>query len=422
MRVFGLELKRLLSIRKNKILICISVVLSALMAIFPVTFENVYYQETDGTIVDLKGKDAIEYKKNIQKDCIGEVTTEKVVEYLEQYKTIVEQYGDSEEDNFPDNIYYKEILPLEPIIRRLYEISVDPVTCMPDSFLEIDYKNAKQYYEQAQKHLEAVIKLEQDENISAVEHALERYSNVKKPFYISGYYSTNVMDYISFTILLVVLLVILIISPMFSDEYQTNADSILRCTKKGRMQFGLVKCIVSFFVFTFVYWICMFIHLGVSRIFYGTEGLRTSMQAIYSTVSLSNVNIGQLQLIIIVAGFLSGSAVLAFSLFLSAKSKTSATAVAGSVIGIFLPWLIYIALDVNWLSCLLPAGGVVLTSSFYAQITNFNYLHIGEFCIWTPYILITIALIEIPFWVVMAIKGYDKYNTTLQLFEIKDTA
>ena len=57
---------------------------------------------------------------------------------------------------------------------------------------------------------------------------------MEKPFqYYSGI-GSNAMDYQVLLIYLITILCVVIASPIFSSDYQTGADDILRCTKHGR--------------------------------------------------------------------------------------------------------------------------------------------------------------------------------------------
>ena len=80
MRLFGLEIKRLLKSRRTLILLAVAMILSILMAYLPVSFESINRPNEDGTITELNGMAAIEYKRSLYSATYGEVS----VSFLEE--------------------------------------------------------------------------------------------------------------------------------------------------------------------------------------------------------------------------------------------------------------------------------------------------------------------------------------------------
>lgn len=66
MRLLKHELKRILKTRCTFILLIASILFSALMAYLPMTYEYMSYVDENGNKVELRGMDAIQYKKNTQ--------------------------------------------------------------------------------------------------------------------------------------------------------------------------------------------------------------------------------------------------------------------------------------------------------------------------------------------------------------------
>lgn len=66
MRLLKHELKRILKTRCTFILLIVSILFSALMAYLPMTYEYMSYVDENGNKVELRGMDAIQYKKNTQ--------------------------------------------------------------------------------------------------------------------------------------------------------------------------------------------------------------------------------------------------------------------------------------------------------------------------------------------------------------------
>lgn len=88
MRLLYLEIKRMLKVKRIRIVLILAVCLSILLAYLPVTFESVSYTEETGNIVELKGIEAVRYKKNLQKDIAGVVTDQKVRMAVEECQEV----------------------------------------------------------------------------------------------------------------------------------------------------------------------------------------------------------------------------------------------------------------------------------------------------------------------------------------------
>ena len=74
MRLFRLELKRILKSRRTMILLVIALLLSAIMAYLPISFEGINRPNEDGTVTELDGLAAIEYKRGLYEASSGEVS------------------------------------------------------------------------------------------------------------------------------------------------------------------------------------------------------------------------------------------------------------------------------------------------------------------------------------------------------------
>ena len=73
MRLFRLELKRILKSRRTLILLAIALLLSVAMAYLPISFEGINRPNEDGTVTELDGLAAIKYKQDLYKTCAGEL-------------------------------------------------------------------------------------------------------------------------------------------------------------------------------------------------------------------------------------------------------------------------------------------------------------------------------------------------------------
>jgi hypothetical protein len=64
----------------------------------------------------------------------------------------------------------------------------------------------------------------------------------------------------------------------------------------------------------------------------------------------------------------------------------------------------------NWISSILPSAGVGMRNNLLYQLTDLNYLHIGQISLWTPDVILVSAAVEIPIFLLMAVHAYCKHQ------------
>ena len=406
MRLFMLEMKRLVKTRRTLILVFIALVFSVIMAYLPVSFESINRPGEDGSIVELDGLEALQFKKNYYRKTNGEVTPEKVAEALRIYQSYVREYGTL--DEVPLDLYVENILAVRPVLQGLSEAFADPKTGIGTDLMKINPDEVEEsYYEKCRNHLNDIMNLEQKKYPAPRQYAADKYSKVEVPFQLYTGVSRDAFDYTELYILVLMVLCTAIAAPIFANEYQTGSDNIFRCAKYGRMRFAVVRITASCCIFIAVFILGMAIHLTILNLAFGTECLKTSMQMLFSIINLPNMNLGQLQLTLAVCGGISLIASMSCALFLSAKCKDSLTALLISFVVLFLPIFAYFGLGGStWLSTILPSAGIGMQNSFLYQFVDFQFLHLGKLSLWTPYVIFISAVIEIPAFLILAVRTY----------------
>lgn len=411
MRLFCLEVKRVLKSRRTLILLAVALVLSVAMAYLPVAFETINRPNPDGSKTELDGIAAIKFTRELYATVNGEVTSEKVSEALKTYQSLVNEYGPVEGDAFPLSVNIEQIVPIRPLLKALPELYADPLTGIAADIMDIDPEDvAQNYYQLCKTHLADVMRNEQRNYMTAQQQAVEKYAKVETPFQLYAGLSRDAFDYIELYILVLTILCVAIASPTFSGEYQTGADNILRCTKHGRTRLVVTKIAASFAIFIVSFAIGMTLHLMICNLSFGMDCLKSSMQMLFSIINLPNINLGQLQILIVLTGLLSILACISCTLFLSAKCRDSLTVLLISIAIVLIPFFAYAALGVNWISALLPSAGIGMQNNFLYQLINFNYLHIGEMSFWTPYLILVSAAVEIPVFLFLTVYSYNKHK------------
>lgn len=413
MRILGLEIRRVLKTKITLVLLAVAIGLTFVMAYLPVTYVYTSYVDAEGNIIEVKGKDAIAYEKQVQKDIAGEIDDIEVQKAVQQCQECLASYGISDTYELPKGVYGTEILSYAPLLHGVREAFANPDTGIAPSIMNIPVEEVADFYRVCEKRLESLMKMEQEEYPKAQQDALEMYKQVRKPYVFYPGYNTNAMDYQLLLSFLVMVICVVIVAPTFSSDYQTEADAILRCTKYGRVKLATVKIVSALLISGVIYTICIGAYIIVSNSLFGWECTKTSVQMLYSIISLVNMNLGDLQIWVAVAGLITVLATVALALFLSSRFKNVVVSLAMSLMVCILPIVIYIALPsemATWINALIPSGGVGLMTSILYTLVDFVYLNVGNVSVWLPYAMIGVGIVEIPIFVLGAVRNYIVYS------------
>lgn len=154
----------------------------------------------------------------------------------------------------------------------------------------------------------------------------------------------------------------------------------------------------------------MLIHMSILNIAFGTDCLKTSFQMLFSVINLPNMDLGLLQIILVLAGLLSVMACVSCTCFLSAKCKDPLTVLLVSIAILLVPMFAYGALGDSWICGILPSAGIGMKNNFLYQLCDFNFLHIGGASFWTPYVILVSAAVEIPIFLFLAVRTYCRHQ------------
>lgn len=405
MSIFYLELKRVLRTHSTWILLLAAILLAGIMAYFPISYVHYTYVDKNGEQVSVSGIKAIEAQKGLMVQ--GKVTPDKIHKAVENYQEVTKKYGSIYSDDIPQDIYNEKILPVQYIIYRLESVYADPNTKAPADLSKISPEEAaanfyKNYTEQIKGRVLDPV---------SQRKALSMYEKVDKPFkFIYGYGSSDAGSYLIMLIFLLVIICTFITAPIFSAEYQTGADSILRCTKYGKAKLSVCKVISAILICSITFAICISIFSIIENKVFGWDSLKASLQSV-GVICLPAISVGETQMITAAAGMLTLIAVVSFTLFLSARCKNTANSIIISIVFCILP-LILSSISgsniMNWIRMILPSGGTGLGNSFGCELVGLTFLKLGSFSLWAPYVIIGAAIISIPLFVALTILSYCK--------------
>ena len=403
-----LELKKMLKTPVTLILIIVALILSAVLAYLPVSFEKTRVLTGD-TLTIYKGEDRIAYEKD-SAQIHGEITAETAKQALAAYQTCLTKYGVQSENDLPEGVFEAEISPWFRVLHTIREIYADPKTGIPPDLLYMPLESLDDYYAKKTERFESL--MEQEDWPEAVrKKARLMYADTDEPLEYYPYYNSNGLDYQSFLFFLVMICCILIAAPVFSVDYQTGADDIMRCTKNGRIKLALSKCGATLLISAVLFTACAAIYCLLTQLFYGAEGMQTDLQMMLSVFTLHNWTVGELLLRVAGAGLISCVASVSLTLLFSSRIKSVGIAMGTAILFGILPIVLDVIVGgqiVSWVCSIIPAGGTCLTKSFYYAVFDAAFLTCKNFAMPTTLGIITFALVEIPLFLLLTIKSYQK--------------
>lgn len=411
MRLLGLEIKRVMKTKMTIISLVLAILFSFALAYIPTTYVYSIKEFQDGEPVYATGMDAIKWKRQIEKEIEGEVTQEKVVNAVATYQKVLEENQAEETYDLPIEVYHEYLDPIYPLFTPVCNAYGNKKTAVPADMKLLKAEELEDFYKAADDYFYAKLRQQQGRYPGAIAKAEEMRSKVKEPYlYYSGI-TSDAMEYEALTLFLILLCCTVACAPVFSADYQTDADSILRCTKKGRTTLAVTKIVSALIISGICTVLCLLIWCISTTLFFGTEGMKTSVQMIASIACMLNMNMGQLIWVHAGMGLLIVLSGICFTLFLSAGSKTNVQVMAMSILACLLPLVLYWILPeraANVLKCFLPSGGIGLNNSVLYDMVGLRFINFGSLSIWTPYFIVLAAFVEIPLFIVLAVRSYNK--------------
>ena len=98
---------------------------------------------------------------------------------------------------------------------------------------------------------------------------------------------------------------------------------------------------------------------------------------------------------------------------ISSKTKTAMVSMILALVFCFLPSLVSAIGSgsiIQWICCLMPAGGAGLTHSFLFELLGTNFLPAGDTGFWSPYVILIAAAIQLPLFIILTIRFYCRHE------------
>lgn len=403
MRLYYLEMKRLIRTKSVWILMIAMVVLAAVMAYVPVTFIRAYKTDA-GNVQAVTGVQAVKISKETRKDMEGEVTEEKIRQAIRVLNEMYQEYGSSFMEEVPADVYAEKIYPIMPVLNVIEQVLVpDGKNLYNMEAFDVKEEDAATIYEKYREEIQGL-----SQNPELVKEMQKISGSVKTPFTYESGMTLETVDYYTIYLFLVMFAFIVIASPVYAAEYQTGADDVIRCTKNGRVRIAVTKILVTFTLAVATFVASSLTFVAVLYILYGGSGFGTSIQMGY-VFYLPALTIGSMLKLQIAGGVLFTLATVSFVLFLSSKCKNVQTALISAFGIVILPMILNMAGNNNVLNimrCILPTGGFGLINGLQSELMARNFALVAGHYIWLPYILLVAAAVAVPVFVGLTIVSY----------------
>ena len=375
--------------------------MSILLAVLASEFNDANVPDADGNTVWIHGKDAILFLKESASDGNGEVTIDNLKAALQTYQDLYNEYGKDpqragiDEEKFPLDIYWEKVYPINPLLRMLTiaygtnEKQADLMALKPE---DLD-----SFYDVCEARLENAMKSDEMLNDSAyIRKALSLYESVEKTYTVSHGYTRDAFDYISITILVLVLLSAVMIAPVFSERYESGEDSVIRCTEFGKGKLVKTTVIAVITVSSLMYLLGIVTHILVSDMIFGFDTLKESVQVLYTVYSLPSLNVLGLQIVLALTGWICCIAIAVMAAWISAVMQETSTAMVISIVMVVMPTFMYMGIGcVNWLLALMPSASVGLNNNMLYSLVDLRFLKMGSNVVWYPVVLVISDIIEV---------------------------
>ena len=403
MRLYYLEMKRLIRTKSVWILMIAMVVLAAVMAYVPVTFIRAYKTDA-GNVQAVTGVQAVKISKETRKDMEGEVTEEKIRQAIRVLNEMYQEYGSCFMEEVSADVYAEKIYPIMPVLNVIEQVLVpDGKNLYNMETFDVKEEDAATIYEKYREEIQGL-----SQNPELVKEMQKISGSVKTPFTYESGMTLETVDYYTIYLFLVMFAFIVIASPVYAAEYQTGADDVIRCTKNGRVRIAVTKILVTFTLAVATFVASSLTFVAVLYILYGGSGFGTSIQMGY-VFYLPALTIGSMLKLQIAGGVLFTLATVSFVLFLSSKCKNVQTALISAFGIAILPMILNMAGNNNVLNimrCILPTGGFGLINGLQSELMARNFALVAGHYIWLPYILLVAAAVAVPVFVGLTIVSY----------------
>ena len=201
----------------------------------------------------------------------------------------VNEYG----SHLKEDAYIRYILPYEPVIELINTVYAEDLDWLSMDALSLEYmKDDKavdslepeqaEYFDYALKNFaRTMVMREEGLSTAEMEKNLELIEQLETPLYSDYYggYEAYVRSSKSLAIT-ALFLILLLLSPLFSNEYEEKTDQIILCTRNGKGSLCRAKLFVSIIISVLSAALVMGLSWLAFLLLYGFEGGKVNIQVV----------------------------------------------------------------------------------------------------------------------------------------------
>ena len=324
MEMLRFELKKVFCKSKNRMAVIVLLMMLVITSIL--TINRVEYVDENGnSSVGISAANKLRTAKN---EWTGYITEDVLKEVIQKNKEII-----NSEEALSDNIqeqnkaYSKKqvISGIIDVINNAFSEYRDYNYYAADSVSSEEVKNV--YKKRISTLKEWLDSGEETYTQKQKEFLIQQYENLETPFYyeyVDGW--SALLQNISTFILILALIIGFLVAGIFSDEFQTKADSIFFSTKLGRNKGVLSKVVAGFLITTVFYVAFVLLYTLIVLLVLGSDGANCPIQ-LDMWRSVYNITFLQAYLFIVAGGYIGTLFASTLAMLVSALTRSTPTAI-----------------------------------------------------------------------------------------------
>lgn len=331
----------------NIIVITVCLILAGILFYLPVS--QFIVLDTDGK--QTSGMEAIAMDKEFSNSNAGKLTNEKIKADIAKYQALFDDpenvSKDATQKSLNDSAYFKYFFPYSDYWKLIngnyaapyaYDSSFSAITNM-------DLENNFDFYATRDEKVETLLNQEYDDwNFSDSEKTfwLNRVSSVSTPYEYS--YHTGWETLLSCLELFVIGIIgiCICVAGTFSGEYQSGADSIILSSRYGKSKLVTAKILAAFVYSFLAFTLLILAGCGILLLSFGIDGWNLPVQVL-NTIAPYNLSLLGATLLAIATLYLVMIGMVAITLLLSAKMKSSVPVLSIIILAMILPMFLGIS-------------------------------------------------------------------------------
>lgn len=323
------EVKKVFSKSKNRITVIVMLIILVVTSIL--TINRVEYVDENGN--HTVGISAARNLREAKNEWAGYLTEDVLLEVIEENRAINNSTEALSDDIQEQNRAYAKKQDISGI--------VDVINSAFSGYRDYNYYAIDNISEGEVKDLyeRRIITLKEwlnsgEERFTDEQKAflIRQYENLETPFYyeyMDGW--AALLQNISTFILILALVIGFFVSGIFSDEFQSKADSIFFSTKLGRNKGVLSKMGAGFCITSIFYVVFVFLYTFIVLLVLGVDGANCPVQFDLWR-SVYNITFLQAYLFIVIGGYIGTLFASVLAMLASALTRSTPTAIIVSFI------------------------------------------------------------------------------------------